>query len=93
MAKQKSANKVEAVAVSDAASLSPVAAVPGASDVSAVVEAVAAAPVVWKVVKTTRAYLFGQSVLLGAGKVLAVASYGEAAIQRLKDQGVELEPV
>jgi hypothetical protein len=47
----------------------------------------------WRVVKAARGHLFGQPVNLAAGKLLTVASYGEAAIQRLKDQGVALEPV
>lgn len=86
MAKRKSASTVEAVAVSDEASLSAAPAMAEAPDVSAL-------PVAWRVVKASQAYLFGQPLRLAAGKVLAVASYGAVAIQRLKDQGVELEPV
>lgn len=93
MAKQKSAQKVDAVAESDAASLSAVSAEVSPSDVGVVIEEVVTVPAAWRVVKTTRAHLFGQSVLLAAGKVLTLACYGTVAIERLKDQGVGLEPV
>jgi hypothetical protein len=88
MARKKSAQQVEAVAASDEASLSVAPAEVSASD-----ELVAAPVTAWRVAKACRAYLFGLPVNLAAGKLVTVAAYGDAAIQRLKDQGVTLEPV
>lgn len=54
-----------------------------------------AAPVVarWQVAATKRVSLFGQLTTLSRGSIVSVAEYGPQAIERLREQGVVLEPM
>lgn len=81
----------------------PVAAVP-VEEQAAAVEAVPApaieAPVVsapsasqWRVGETKRVALFGHMTTITKGDVVSVNEYGPEGIERLREQGVALEPV
>lgn len=50
-------------------------------------------PTAWKVGATVRVSLFGQLTTIHAGTVVSVPEYGAQGIARLREQGVQLEPV
>lgn len=56
--------------------------------------AVSAPPVMqWRVGETKRVALFGHLTTLTKGDVVSVGEYGPEGIERLREQGVALEPV
>jgi len=47
----------------------------------------------WQVMATSRVSLFGHLTYLHAGTVIALSEYGPEGIERIRDQGVVLEPM
>lgn len=47
----------------------------------------------WRVRKTMRVSWFGHVTTMPAGKIVSLASCGPDGIARLREQGVELEPM
>lgn len=52
-----------------------------------------ATPTAWRVVKTARVSWWGAMTTLPAGKVVQLSTCGPEGLARLREQGVELEPM
>jgi hypothetical protein len=50
-------------------------------------------PSKWTVAQTTKVSLFGYFTVLARGTVISLADYGPQNVERLREQGVVLEPM